>query len=909
MALLSAFNPHEFSERTIRTVATGREADLKEILDSIRANLGGRTLQHLILSAPRGYGKSFMMRHVQIEVERIAREESLPLAVLLMPEEMPHVKEPETLIRELTRALTGGAGAEAELSWHEDDGAAFEAAALELEAAIQAKLGSTGLCVAMVENFDVLLRRAFPKDVDRSRLRAFLSAPGSRLMLIAASASGAFDRNYDARLYQAFREVILEPWSPEDCLDFFDRQRRDADKPPLGDLARARAKAVALFIGGTPRLATLLGDVLLGDDLLRAAELLRRLVDELTPYYKERIEALPGRSQKLLDALLRGGEPATQSEIARRVKAGQSAIAGPFNDLVKERIVRGEKAPGSAEILYRVADRVFAHYYRFRIVDHGKSLCPLEGLVDLLAASYSLEEQRERMVDFARDGWIEEARLMARLIEVNCDRSKIGQRWILTHLWKATIPNRLKPLASAQSVGTFDALAEFVRNGDIDSAFRCISAAIDPRDRPKDAVLFLLARAHLEAFEGIDDGLPAAESASEIADSLRDQGLILLTGLVRAWCLARLNRHEHSLQLSETLTGLAIALQRPREQSIAMSIAAGSLCRLARFPEAVDRALVSAKLAEALADSYELCVAQIHASFGLNQLGRHQESVRLAQLAAGHAKQIDDTHLQAIALRSAANGLSRLRRDLEALETARRAASLAEEAGDDVTQAASLCSVASSLTDLRRDTEVVEPAEKAAELASRAGDSTVEGMAKSILGRSLSRLGNATGAINALNCAAEILEHAPDWGQRESLRAACNVAGSHAVTRLDGGIPDVSMMHSLLAAWAVPMPVSEFRFNCFRAWLEAFAFGAVLHCFDPDRLEGFAQAITLRFPARFGDLSAGLAAAAHYHRGGRDPALLARIDPDFSRVLQAMFPPAAPQKAKSERKVAARPKR
>ena len=85
MALLSAFNPHEFSEATIRTVATGREADLKEILDAIRDNLGADTIQHLILSAPRGYGKSFMMRHVQIEVERIAREEKLPLAVVLMP--------------------------------------------------------------------------------------------------------------------------------------------------------------------------------------------------------------------------------------------------------------------------------------------------------------------------------------------------------------------------------------------------------------------------------------------------------------------------------------------------------------------------------------------------------------------------------------------------------------------------------------------------------------------------------------------------------------------------------------------------------------------------------------------------------------------------------------------------------
>jgi hypothetical protein len=183
--------------------------------------------------------------------------------------------------------------------------------------------------VALVENFDLLLRRAFPKEVQSSRLRALLTARGSRMMLVAASAGGAFDRDYDSRLFQAFKEVALEPWSVEDCLVFFDRQRNDAGKPPLAGSARARAKSVASFIGGTPRLATLLGDALFDEDVLRAADLLQRLIDELTPYYKERIEALPGRSQKLLDALLRGGEPATQSEIAQRVKANsQAAIAG-----------------------------------------------------------------------------------------------------------------------------------------------------------------------------------------------------------------------------------------------------------------------------------------------------------------------------------------------------------------------------------------------------------------------------------------------------------------------------------------------------------------------------------------------------------------------------------------------------
>jgi len=135
LTMLSAFNPHEMSERTVRAVATGREQPLAHILRVIRTNLAAEATQHLILSAPRGYGKSFLMRHVEIEAKRIAREEGLQLAILLMPEEMPFVKLPETLIHELTRTLTGGAASEAKLAWSEDEDSAFEQATRELKAA------------------------------------------------------------------------------------------------------------------------------------------------------------------------------------------------------------------------------------------------------------------------------------------------------------------------------------------------------------------------------------------------------------------------------------------------------------------------------------------------------------------------------------------------------------------------------------------------------------------------------------------------------------------------------------------------------------------------------------------------------------------------------------------------------
>jgi tetratricopeptide (TPR) repeat protein len=816
MTVLSAFNPHEFSEATVRAVATGREIDLKEILAAIRSNLQSQTIQHLILSAPRGYGKSFMMRHIQIEVQRIAREEGFPLAVVLMPEELPHVKEPETLLRELTRALSGGAAEAAELSWHEDDGAVWETAAKALKATIFQKVGPHGLFVALVENFDLLLRRAFSKEVQASRLRSLLTEQDSRLMLIAASASGAFDRSYDSRLFQAFKEVALEPWSMGDCLAFFDRQRVDAGKPPLDDSARARARSIASFIGGTPRLATLLGDALFDEDVLRAADLLQKLVDELTPYYKERIEALPGRSQKLLDALLRGGEPATQSEIARRVNANsQAAIAGPFNDLVRERIVTGEKAPGSAEILYRVADRVFAHYYRRRVIDHGRTGCPLEALVDLLAEYFSPEEKRSKAAEFAQLGRIEEARLMARLHDVDRGGGKGTRFWILEGLAHYYVPYRLIPLASGTIVDRLRTIGNFIVEGGVDQAYAEIESAFCSVDHLGDRVLLLLARSRLDAYEGIEGGLPAADEAVALAEQLKEKRFEFVSRLAQAWSLNTLSRYNEALESSLRLADQAKSAGLDDYQTISLREASFSLQGLDRDEESVAMAKLAADLAQKVGDVRGEANSLSGMAFGLGRLGRYSESVTVARQAADLAQKAGDVSEEASALRCAAMSLVHLEDHEEALTLARQAADLAQEGGDATEGTIALRYAAISLGRLERYDEAVAVARQAAGLAEKTGDAVQEAAALLDAAISLGRLERYEDALAMAKQSAHLSKRAGkmseeaialrnaafNLGRLERHEQAVVVATQAAELANKIGDPDEEVQSARLLAW------------------------------------------------------------------------------------------------------------
>lgn len=938
MAMLSAFNPHEMSEATVRKVATGREDALADILRTIRGNIDAQTIQHLILSGPRGYGKSFLLRHVQIEAQRIAREEGLPLEVLLMPEEMPFVKLPETLIHELARALTDGAASEAKLAWREDEDSAFEKAARALSAAIRKEVGDGGLCVALVENFDRLLPRAFPKESQRLRLRAFLTESGGRLMLIAASASGAFDRDYDAGLFQAFREVALEPWSLEECLAFFARQREEAGQPPLNERESARAKAVATFIGGTPRLATMLGDVLLGEDVLGAADLLRKLVDELTPYYKERIEALPGRSQILLDALLRGGEPATQSELAKRVGAsGQGAIAGPFHDLARERIVIGVKASRSAEVLYRVADRVFAHYYRFRIVEHGNALCPLEALVDLLAEFYSPDEKHDKAGEFARLGRLDEARVMARLSDAERGKTQAIRFQVLYELQNYYWPRRLSLLASETVAASLSEVARIAFSGNLDDARRRIGELLGTASRAEDRVAILLMRTALDAYEGFAGGLLSADEAVTIASAITNPKYLTEAELGRAFSLGEVGRHQDALAVCEDIAKRARANDDKQVEHRALRGASESLARLLRYSEAVEAAERSAVLAREDGDARGEAAARCAAAQYLTLSSRYAEALDAAKRSAALAREVRDVHKEAEACKLVAWNLGQLRRDWDALDAAERSAALAHEAGDVRGEAVARCIAARSQNRLgshpgagqtarlavasaRRVSAVDLEAEclaqeaialtgmwvhdvaaarflEVANVAKRTQNWKLRAGSYRLAAVSFGYVGRAIEGIEALAGSARILEAHKDESEEKLLVSQATRVGRHAVVINDVRPSDVnasvaaSQFHTWLSKLAAELDFGEIGGRTLRSWLsgcvEAFLYRATI----PNTLETLAEAIAIHFPERFADQRRRLTDAAHYHRSGRVHAALERVDPDFARVLATMHPP------------------
>jgi tetratricopeptide (TPR) repeat protein len=669
MSLIKKFNPYDLPEKTLRAIATGRERVLEQILGIIERNAEGGRVQHLQIIAPRGYGKSFLMRMVQSAL--MARvKEGLPVILALLPEEQHNVDAPSRLLNEIQRILEGRPARDAVGGAFTESDEAWDQALTALDASIAARLPEgRGIAVAIVENFDRLISEVFRDGQDQSRLRALMDRSGGRLMLLATATRQA-DADYEKRLFHATRPMELEPWKEEFCLTFFEKLRDHREKEKMSPRLQAKARAIAHFIGGSPRMATVLADVLDTNDSLRVAEVLEELVDELTPYYKHRIESLSRRARTLLDALLRMGEPRTQSEIAARLGTVQGRIAEPFNELRARSEVVGVKAQHSAEMLYHVGDRLMAYYYRRRHLNPGESTSLLEGIIEFLELYYTPEERQTEAERLRAMGRMEDAAVFDRVARASNALSGSGVGPAAEDDWLEQLRKQLLVLRDA---------------GQLDEAFVLCQQAVK-----------------------------RAQASGDRRDYARSQRFL-------GWALGRLGRYveaEETLRRASELATQAGDLGGQAKASNLLGRMLGELGRHAEAEEAQRRAI---KLATQAGDLGEQADASLDLGDTLGELGRHGEAEETLRRAVELATQVGDLRKQAVASRFLGYTLSELGRNAEAEETQRRAVELATQAGDLREQAEASRYLGYTLGELGRHAEAEETVRRSVELAERSG--------------------------------------------------------------------------------------------------------------------------------------------------------------------------------------------
>jgi len=848
---IDVFNPRRLSDRQVEAIATGREAILAELVDTIERNSRGGTIQHLALVAPRGYGKSFLLRQLRRRVEDLAAQ-GWPVVYAHLPEELPNVSSVAGLIDEIRRFAAGDLSGGI-YHFRDEAPAALATALTAMDATMDQRFGpGKGLVVAAIENFDELLEKFVRKAARTARrrdggqpkgkrlppgltagdlavelaLRGVLERQSNRLMLAISATRNIRNDKPAHPLFQWIVERPLEPWTTTEVLTYALRRRRLAKGPDalLSPREQTKLKVLAEFTSGAPRMITVLVDHLLEQDLDHAALNLSALIDELTPYYKHRMDDLGDECQEVFDALLRGGEPASQTEVAARFTEdalGQGAVAEAFRKLQAERLVVGVREAGGRRkaILYRAADRVMAYWYKQRqVIGHDPAKCGIshfEEAVELLVGWFSRDELRTEAASFARAGRREEAAFLHHISWHGAfrpgfpgDGSTPGRHGPRRHLAfgfvlrlelllrllepadQAAGRELLDALRSGGSEGLIERLGRESRDASgrwrvfllcaLAVAHALRGATLEREDER--AEMALVEALHIAGADGDANILVRSLSStvqysvfSDIEAAIREvegrgvDGVSTLEArLVVEWEAGWVSWHrkdyETCLRRSEVALELAKGLALPAYESRSLKSIAYALHGLGHSEEALEparQALQQARLAQDVGQEADILDLLSSLQF---ELGRHPESLAEAEQAAERALAVEDFGTASSALRRQSYCLNELQRSEEALTAARKAEELARTACDLGQENQAALAAAEGLTTLGRYDELLATAQAIATQAASRDDTGVRAEALYRQGIALNYLDRKPEAVDALRQALDFV------GDDENLR-------------------------------------------------------------------------------------------------------------------------------------------
>ena len=385
-------------EAEVKATFVARQPLLDDLLSIIAGQSQGAGVQHVVLIAPRGMGKTTLLLMVQFGLAD--RGLDAQWQAVRFPEESYAITDLADFWLETLRHLSI-AIEQPRLDQIADELLDKYGRKQDLEEAALAQLRRWSRengkrLLLLVDNFDQIIEQ-IRDERDEAALRNVLMNDGTFMLIGAAPAHFREISHYESPLYNFFQVFHLEELEFEQILELL-RQRAAADNiSDYEEVLRANAvklKVLRYFTGGNPRLILMLYRVVSQSQVGQVREGLEKLLDEVTPYYKAKIDSLPAQQRKILDHIARisaqTNEGLTPGEIGKATRISAQAASTQLKRLADLGYVRAANLRGRNSY-YALSEPLYAIWHQMRF---GRGPQKRVGwLVNFLKQWYSDEEK------------------------------------------------------------------------------------------------------------------------------------------------------------------------------------------------------------------------------------------------------------------------------------------------------------------------------------------------------------------------------------------------------------------------------------------------------------------------------------------------------------------------------------
>lgn len=401
-AAISKYNPHLWSPAQLRAIFVARQNELAELLHALSTTPPDTVGQHVLLVGARGMGKSTLMQRLALAVEDDAELNAAWLP-LRFPEEQYTVATVgqfwANVLDSLADTLERQGQPIAKL-----DAAAQRIAALPATEQATACLSAINDCadargqrlLLLVDNSDLLLHN-IGRDAHWT-LRQTLQS-NSRLLWVGGSyQSLEADSDYHDAFLDFFRVITLRPLRLDEMAQallalaetFGGATARQTMERQLAAHPE-RLATLRQLSGGNPRTTVMLYELFANGQEGSVRSDLESLLDNMTPLYKTRMDALADLPRKLLAHILEHWAPIALGELAQTSQVAKSSISPQLQRLEMEGLIEKTSLHGTTRSGYQAAERFFNIWYLMRLSPR-RQRTRLTWLVEFMRLWFSTDE-------------------------------------------------------------------------------------------------------------------------------------------------------------------------------------------------------------------------------------------------------------------------------------------------------------------------------------------------------------------------------------------------------------------------------------------------------------------------------------------------------------------------------------
>ena len=398
-APIHLYRPQRTKPENLEAIFVAREPVVNQFLERLSRIGASSSRQHYLLIGPRGIGKTCLLEIIQHRVKTGPLTGSwVPVAVA---EEGYRFRSVAELLLDALHILAETATdkaldeAYARLRYDTDDQRVVDLA-LDAFRGFHRRHGKR--IIFMVENVNRILDRRMGRNKRQiALLRKILIEEDWLVMLATSPTFVSAVSEPEAPLFAFFQIIHLQELTRQEQETMLRKLAALENNEAFEDYLRRfrpRLQALYHFTGGNPRLAIMLYDLIAHQRIFDVQAELDALLDQLTPFYQDRMSELADQEALLLERMALLPEGCTPTELAREARMEATTVRALIVRLENAGYVRREQRR-KKQTVYIIPERLFRIWHQrshFR-ADHGRT----HYLLEFFSTWYSTREEHDQV--------------------------------------------------------------------------------------------------------------------------------------------------------------------------------------------------------------------------------------------------------------------------------------------------------------------------------------------------------------------------------------------------------------------------------------------------------------------------------------------------------------------------------